>query len=1386
MKRLVQVVLVTGLLMPLFVAALAEPAHAAEGGSYRYRLVWTDDPTATMTIGWCQETGAPVGVDYGTDPSLATHSSETTLVTSSYDNTASTTGGSAFDNHFVTLRNLTPDTAYYFRIQDSEGYSETMWFKTAPDTPSDFTFIAGGDSRTNAEPRQWGNDLVSRIRPLFILFGADYMGSGTNDEWRTWLDDWQATISADGRMYPIVAQHGNHENDMRDMMQRIFNIGNVDAYYTLALGGGQLRMWILNSELEPGVGYGEFTGQDSTVWDAQAAWLKAELADAANYATWQVASYHRPMRPHTAAKDEGTGRIAAWAQTFYDHGVDLVVESDTHMTKYTYPLAASAEAGQFQDFVRDDENGTTFIGEGSWGAPTRPTDDDKPWTLASESFWQFKLIHVHHSTEDRMDIHTVRFGSLKEFETGIEYDPTTVTPLTQAEQDADAFAMAAGLDLWSPLSGTALSIFPNDAVDGPAFRGADIENVEYVGPGATWKYLDDGSDQGTAWRDAAYDDSAWLSGPAQLGYGDGGWGDEVADEVTVVSYGPDADSKYTTTYFRTSFSVADASTVIKLKLGLLRDDGAVVYINGTEAARSNMPDGPISYATYSRSGIGGAAESTFYEMHLDPAVLVSGDNTLAVEVHQSDPGSSDLSFDAVLYGIESTADGAAAAAPTDFAGVAASESVIDLSWSDSADEAGYELWRQTEAGTWEIYHSRLAPDTTTFTDTLLAEGTPYTYRVRAYNRYGLSAFSETITVATQIVAVPTVWAEDFDDATLGAMSSVNVSSNADWDGADGFASMNGYGADTASDDWLISPPLNLYMLQDESIAADLAYNYDGPELQMLFSANYDPAIHADPSAAIWWDLRPAMPSTSGYAFETTGRLPFYIASEDFESETFGTFAAYDRSSSAEWTMRTVADQLGVVISGYNADAASEDWLIWQAVNLPAGSNAVLTFDLYRNYSGPPLQVMVSADYAGSGDPMDASWVSYPIGHEDAVWDAWETRTVDLSAHAGDAVTIAFLYTSVGTANGEGAYLGVDNVSLEPDTAVNVAFRYASTGTGGGDGRAWQVDNIILRGNPATILNEAFEGESLADSSFTAVSVAGNYDWALEERAEQTGAIMNSYGADAACDDWLISPAIALAQGDNAALIFELYRKYDGPELQVEVSTDYSGAGDPTAATWTSTSIPHGDIDDAWKSVTVDLAQYSGTVYVAFHYTSTGTGGGDGARLGVDNITVVRGYRAILFGEDFESGSVADSSFTAVSVASNYDWEIETRAEQTGAFMNSYGADAACDDWLISPAINLAEGDNAELLFDLYRKYDGPELQVMISTDYSGTGDPTAATWTSTSIPHGDIDDAWKTVTLDLAQYSGPIYIAFHYTSTGTGGGDGARLGVDNINVVRGI
>ena len=170
-----------------------------------------------------------------------------------------------------------------------------------------------------------------------------------------------------------------------------------------------------------------------------------------------------------------------------------------------------------------------------------------------------------------------------------------------------------------------------------------VDETALVAAGAVWRYLDDGSNQGTAWKEVGFNHSSWLSGPAELGYGDG-------DEATLVGFGPDQGNKFITTYFRHAFNVADPSQFAELRLELLRDDGAAVYLNGTEIARDNLQPGRL--LTRSPAARFRPRTKRGFSASWSIRACSSPDsNVLAVEVHQADPGSSDVSFNARLIGI---------------------------------------------------------------------------------------------------------------------------------------------------------------------------------------------------------------------------------------------------------------------------------------------------------------------------------------------------------------------------------------------------------------------------------------------------------------------------------------------------------------------------------------------------------------------------------------------------------------------------------------------------------------------------------------------------------------------------------------------------------------
>jgi hypothetical protein len=120
--------------------------------------------------------------------------------------------------------------------------------------------------------------------------------------------------------------------------------------------------------------------------------------------------------------------------------------------------------------------------------------------------------------------------------------------------------------------------------------------------------------------------------------------------ATTVSFGNDPKHKFITTYLRLGFQLDDPASMKTLLIRMLRDDGAVVYLNGTEVFRSNMPEGAITSTTLASRRITGTGETAFHSGSVDPKLLVQGRNVVAVEVHQAAVTSSDLSFDMELIG----------------------------------------------------------------------------------------------------------------------------------------------------------------------------------------------------------------------------------------------------------------------------------------------------------------------------------------------------------------------------------------------------------------------------------------------------------------------------------------------------------------------------------------------------------------------------------------------------------------------------------------------------------------------------------------------------------------------------------------------------------------
>ncbi len=159
--------------------------------------------------------------------------------------------------------------------------------------------------------------------------------------------------------------------------------------------------------------------------------------------------------------------------------------------------------------------------------------------------------------------------------------------------------------------------------------------------GSQWRYYDKGAQSGKNWTQLSYSDISWSQGRAPLGYGN------TMTFGTVISYGSDSSRKNPASYYRRRFTIdEDIAPETTFRLNFSVDDGFVVYVNGQEAGRYNMPTGEINGTSFS---VTYAPETPLAgTLTLDRSLFRSGVNVIAVEVHNNSYTSSDCYWDASL------------------------------------------------------------------------------------------------------------------------------------------------------------------------------------------------------------------------------------------------------------------------------------------------------------------------------------------------------------------------------------------------------------------------------------------------------------------------------------------------------------------------------------------------------------------------------------------------------------------------------------------------------------------------------------------------------------------------------------------------------------------
>ena len=171
-------------------------------------------------------------------------------------------------------------------------------------------------------------------------------------------------------------------------------------------------------------------------------------------------------------------------------------------------------------------------------------------------------------------------------------------------------------------------------------RPAEVTNLVTLPFNQAWRYHTQGEDLGENWRNPDYDDAAWPVGSGVF-HSPTSFPSPIA-KGTLVPLALGTTNRLITGYFRTQFSFSGDPAGLVLSLLPVIDDGAVVYLNGVEVLRLNLPEGPIRYQTLANTVVGPLIRPG---QETVPAVsLRSGLNTLAVEVHQVTANSTDFAF----------------------------------------------------------------------------------------------------------------------------------------------------------------------------------------------------------------------------------------------------------------------------------------------------------------------------------------------------------------------------------------------------------------------------------------------------------------------------------------------------------------------------------------------------------------------------------------------------------------------------------------------------------------------------------------------------------------------------------------------------------------------
>ncbi len=494
-----------------------------------------------------------------------------------------------------------------------------------------------------------------------------------------------------------------------------------------------------------------------------------------------------------------------------------------------------------------------------------------------------------------------------------------------------------------------------------------------------------------------------------------------------------------------------------------------------------------------------------------------------------------------------------------------------------------------------------------------ADGTTVYYEVYAQDNDGGESTSTEMSYAVANASTTTIpynndFAAGFDDIYTISVAGQNV-----WTINDEFARGNGYNGDNPEEDWMIIPGINLDNYSNEVLTFETKYKYGSEDadnyLKLFYSNNYSGI--GDPTSADWTELAYTQPTNADE----------WIGSGDIDLSAISGTSVY------------------IGFKYYSTDDARR----WDVDNITIEEVSNLSPEI-SNLEYTPQTVTSSDAVAVTADITDSD------GTIQTAELHWGTESGNLTNTIGMSTTRA-------------SYSTDSPIPAQAD-GTTVYFEVYAQDNGGAETTSTEMSYTVT--DPATATLPYLQPFDTDLGEMYTYSQVGDETWEWGSFEDDEYAEMSGYSGSAQENiDWLITPAFDFTSAQNLTLNFDEIINYGtgniDDEQEVLVSTDYSGIGDPTTASWTELTVTGRSDGGSWDFFSVDevdLSAYEGesSVHIAFRYTST-TGGA--ATWRPDNILIEEQTLNPSItvstpngGESWEQGSSQEITWTSSNLTGN--------------------------------------------------------------------------------------------------------------------------------------